>query len=306
MIEITGASRWYGQVIGINDVTCAIPTGLTALLGQNGAGKSTLIKLVTGQLRPTTGGVTVFGSNPFANADVLKRIGYCPETDSFYEEMTGREFVTLMGRLSGIPHSRLSDAVAKSLEMVHMTDRADTRIAGYSKGMRQRIKIAQAIVHEPELLILDEPLNGLDPLGRRQLMDLMSQYAEAGRAVVVSSHILYEVEQMTQHILLLHRGRLLARGDIREIRSLIDRHPHRIRIETEDARTLGPALLGLDSVLSVRYERHDPHVLELETTTPDKFYTELSEIVLGKNQELTNLSSPDNNLESVFSYLVTG
>ncbi len=306
MIEIAGASRWYGQVIGINDVTCSIPTGLTALLGQNGAGKSTLIKLITGQLKPTTGAVSVFGRNPFACSEVLQNIGYCPETDSFYEEMTGRQFVSLMARLSRVPINDLASAVQYALEQVQMVERADTVIASYSKGMRQRIKVAQAIVHDPKLLILDEPLNGLDPLGRRQLMSLMKDYANKGRAIVVSSHILYEVEQMTQHILLLHRGRLLAKGDIREIRALIDQHPHRIRLETENARKIGPRILELDSVLAVQYDRRDPRVLELETAAPEEFYSQLGDLVLAADQEVSHLSSPDNNLESVFGYLVQG
>lgn len=304
MIEIAGVSRWYGQVIGVNDVTCAIPPGLTALLGQNGAGKSTLIKLITGQLRPTTGTTSVFGSDPFANSGVLKRIGYCPESDSFYEDMTGRQFVSLMGRLSDIPKSSLEDSVDKAIALVHMTERAGTSIASYSKGMRQRIKVAQAIVHEPEILVLDEPLNGLDPVGRRQMMELMQEYTTAGRTVIVSSHILYEVEQMTQHILLLHRGRLLARGDIKEIRSLIDRHPHRIRLEVEEARKLGPELLQLPSVLSVQFDRRNDKAIELETTQPDEFYSQLCEIVVAAKHDVHHLSSPDNNLESVFSYLV--
>ncbi|HET6644792.1 MAG TPA: ABC transporter ATP-binding protein, partial [Fimbriimonadales bacterium] len=231
MIEVRGASRWYGQVIGLNDVTCNFGPGITALLGQNGAGKSTLIKLITGQLRPTTGDVLVDGRIPFANTGVAREIGYCPETDSFYEDMTGRQFVSLMARMSGIPSS--NEAANEAISVVKMTERADTRIAGYSKGMRQRIKLAQAIAHKPKVLILDEPLNGLDPVGRREMQELLTGLGRQGISIIISSHILHEVEQMTHSIVLLHRGRLLAVGDVRDIRGLIDKHPHRIRIEMD-------------------------------------------------------------------------
>lgn len=306
MINVERASRWYGQVIGLNDVTCGFTSGLTALLGQNGAGKSTLIKLITGQLKATTGEVKVLGQNPFANVEVLAQIGYCPETDSFYEDMTGTQFVSLMARMARVP---VKDAMMKSadaIERVGMTARADTKIAGYSKGMRQRIKLAQALVHDPKILILDEPLNGLDPLGRREISDLLKHFAATGRCVVISSHILHEVEQMTNHIVLLHRGRLMAMGDIKEIRSLIDRHPHRVHIEMENPRGFAQKLLGLPSVLSIAFDKRDSNRLELETATPDEFYTSLSELVLHTRVELKEFSSPDNNLEAVFNYLVKG
>jgi ABC-2 type transport system ATP-binding protein len=306
MIRVTGASRWYGQVIGINDVTCEIGGGITALLGQNGAGKSTLIKLVTGQLKPTTGGIAVFDESPFANESVHRRMGYCPETDTFYEDMTGREFVTLMARLSGLPNTGVSERVSLVLEDVGMTERADTRIAGYSKGMRQRIKLAQALAHQPSILVLDEPLNGLDPLGRRHVVDLLKRLAESGVSILISSHILHEVEQMTQNILLLHRGRLLARGDIKEIRSLIDRHPHRVKVRMKNPRSIGPKLLSLASVLSLQYDRDDPHALELETIDPDSFYSAFAEAALESQSEIERFESPDNNLEAVFGYLVKG
>jgi ABC-2 type transport system ATP-binding protein len=306
MIELRGASRWYGQVIGINDVSCTIDKGITALLGQNGAGKSTLIKLVTGQLRPTTGEVTVEGELPFANPSVQARLGYCPEGDTFYEDMSGRQFVSLMARMSGVPKGEVRERTAQAIDLVGMSDRADTRLAGYSKGMRQRIKVAQAIVHDPDTLILDEPLNGLDPVGRRQMGDLLRVFADRGKTVLISSHILHEVEQMTRNILLLHRGRLLAQGDVREIRSLIDRHPHRISITMDSPRTIGPKLLALPSVVSLKYDRANTSQLELETTDPERFYTEFADIVLQDRANVQTLYSPDNNLEAVFKYLVKG
>lgn len=310
MITLEHTSRWYGQVIGVNDVSCAIPPGITALLGPNGAGKSTMMKLITGQLRPTTGRVLVLNRAPFANPAVYRRLGYCPEIENSYDDLTGREFVTLMGALSGIPRRDLARRVADSIEQVGMTDRCDRKIGGYSKGMRQRIKVAQGIVHDPDVLILDEPLNGLDPLGRREVTDLLKALAAQGKCVVVSSHILYEVEQMTQDILLMSRGRLMAQGDIYQIRALIDRHPHRIAISTAadrgQGRALARELLGLPYVLSVRFDAPDGARMEIETREPERFYAQFPDIVLENEFAVTGFDSPDNNLEAVFNYLVNG
>lgn len=303
MIELTNASRWYGQVIGLNDVTCQIGPGLTALLGQNGAGKSTLMRLITGQIRPTTGEVRVFGMEPFANPDVYRKLGYCPEIDNFYEHYTGRDFVRFLARLDGMTSSEAKDRTEEVLAMVGMTDRAHRKIQGYSKGMRQRIKLAQAMLHDPEIILLDEPLNGLDPVGRREIIDILGGLAEGGKCIVVSSHILFEVEQMTRSLLLLHRGRLLATGDLRVIRSLIDKHPHKIRMETDDPRGAAAMLAPLPNVVSIGFDRSGD-ALQLEVRDPDTFYDALGSLVLERGLHVRSFSSPDNNLESVFKYLV--
>lgn len=304
MIHLEHASRWYGQVIGINDITCDVPPGLTALLGPNGAGKSTLIKLVSGQLKPTTGRVTVLGQRPFANTQVFRRLGYCPEGESLYDDLTGREFVSLMASLDGMRGERARQRVKEVIDQVGMTANADRRIGGYSKGMRQRIKLAQAFVHDPEVLILDEPLNGLDPQGRHEISTLIRAMADAGKCVLISSHILYEVEQLTRNILLLYRGRLLAQGDVYHIRSLIDKHPHRIAIHSPHTRRMAESLIRLPHVLSLEFDRRDERRLELETRDPESFYSQFPEIVLGEGFEVEGFESPDNNLESVFRYLV--
>lgn len=304
MIALQRASRWYGQVIGVNDVSCGIGPGITALLGPNGAGKSTMLKLITGQMNPTTGNVTVFGERPFANPRVFKRLGYCPEIENNYDSMTGREFVTLMAAMSGVPGNRLKNQVDSSIDLVGMTANANRKIGGYSKGMRQRIKVAQGIVHDPDVLILDEPLNGLDPVGRREVASLLLLMAQKGKCIVVSSHILYEVEQMTQSIMLMHRGRLLAYGDIQHIRSLIDSHPHRIAINCNDARGLAKRLLDFPYVLSTRFMDDRNEQVEIETRAPDQFYRQFPEMVLDCNFVVSRFDSPDNNLESIFRYLV--
>ncbi len=306
MISLVNASRWYQQVIGINDVTCTIPAGMTALLGPNGAGKSTMLKLITGQLRPTTGRISVLGEAPFANPNVYRKLGYCPEIENNYDDMTGYEFVTLMGAMAGIPKSALKDRVHAVVEQVGMTVNAGRKIGGYSKGMRQRIKVAQGIIHDPDVIVLDEPMNGLDPVGRRELTKVFLDMADAGKCVVVSSHILYEVEAMTSNILLMNRGRLMAQGNVYHIRSLIDSHPHRITITTNDARRLASKTLELPYVLGVKFDNRDPRLMELETHSPHLFYSAFPDIVLEGGFEIDNYESPDNNLEAVFRYLVNG
>jgi ABC-2 type transport system ATP-binding protein len=298
-IRMTNLSRWYGQVIGLNDVTCEIGPGLTALLGMNGAGKSTLLRLVTGQLRPTTGSVEIYGMTPFANPEVYRHLGYCPEIDDFYERYSGRGFVEYLARLSGMTKSEARDRTQHVLEFVGMADRADKKIAGYSKGMRQRIKLAQAMVHDPDIILLDEPLNGLDPVGRREFMGVLGSLGNSGKTILVSSHILFEVEQMTRSLLLLHRGRLLANGDLGVIRSLIDKHPHQVRIEVDDPRRAAELLVGLPNVESLRYDYGD-RALKLEVRNPDSFYDALAELIVEKKIKVNEFSSPDNNLESVF------
>jgi ABC-2 type transport system ATP-binding protein len=305
MIEITNASRWYGQIIGVNDVTCTIGPGITALLGMNGAGKSTLLRLITGQLQPTTGDVKVFGQQPFGNPDVFKHLGYCPEIDNFYEYMSGREFVKYMARLSGMPASEAKSKTDEMIAMVGMSDRADKKIKGYSKGMRQRIKLAQAMVHNPDIILLDEPLNGLDPVGRHEFLGVLGHLASIGKTILVSSHILYEVEQMTHSILLLHRGRLLATGDLGVIRDLIDKYPHKVRIETTEPRKVAARLTEMANVVSAKIDEKNLEV-ELEVRDPNVFYASLSALVLEQNMPILSFSSPDNNLESVFQYLVEG
>jgi ABC-2 type transport system ATP-binding protein len=303
-IQLERASRWYGQVIGLNDVSCKIGPGVTALLGMNGAGKTTMMRLVTGQMRETTGSVKIFGEEPFANPNVYKRLGYCPEVDNFYEHMTGREFVHHLARLDGFTASQAKDQTERVLHLVGMTDRAGKKIAGYSKGMRQRIKLAQAMLHDPEIILLDEPLNGLDPVGRRELIDALKAFAEAGKTVLVSSHILFEVEQMTRSILLLHRGRLLASGDLSVIRSFIDKYPHRIRIESSEPRRVAERLMSLPYVISAQIDPRN-NGLEIQTKQPNEFYDFLPTLILDEGIAIDGYSSPDNNLESIFKYLVT-
>jgi ABC-2 type transport system ATP-binding protein len=303
-IQFERASRWYGQVIGLNDVSCSIGPGVTALLGMNGAGKTTMMRLATGQIRETTGSVKIFGEEPFANPRVYKRLGYCPEVDNFYEHFTGRQFVTHLARLTGFSAGEAKIQTERVLNLVGMSDRANGKIAGYSKGMRQRIKLGQAMLHDPDIIMLDEPLNGLDPVGRREFIDALKSFAAAGKTVLVSSHILFEVEQMTNSILLLHRGRLLASGDLSVIRSFIDKYPHRIRIESTEPRRVAERLIRLPYVISAQIDPRN-NGLEIQTKEPNQFYDYLPQLILDEGIAIDGFSSPDNNLESIFKYLVT-
>ena len=295
-------SKWYGQVIGLNDVTVAIPPGISGLLGPNGAGKSTLLKLVTGQLKPSQGGVQVLGERIWGNPGAYRRIGYCPDHDAFYERMTGRDWLTALLGLSGFEGDRAAGAAARALDTVGLAPAADRKIGGYSKGMRQRIKLAQAIAHDPELLVLDEPLAGLDPIGRRRVIDVIKAWGRDGRSVVVSSHVLHEIELMTSNILLLHNGRILAEGNVHQIRDLIDEHPHTVRITADDPRRLARHLLGYSHVIAMQLQ--DGAVVA-QTNRPDAFYTQLTALAAGDEAgAVGEVTSPDDNLQAVFSYLV--
>jgi ABC-2 type transport system ATP-binding protein len=303
VVEFDAVSKWYGNVIGVNNLTFQVPAGVTGLLGPNGAGKSTLLQLATGQLRPSKGAVRVLGRPAWNNPALNRAIGLCPEQDAFYEWMTGRDFVTTCARLSGLPRAEAADRAAGALELVGMTPNADRAVRGYSKGMRQRTKIAQALVHDPEVLFLDEPLTGTDPVARRDLMDVIRHLGQAGKSVLVSSHVLHEVQAMTPHIILLHRGRLVAEGQVREIRELIDRHPHKIVLVADAYRALAARLVTFDDVEGLKVLAADRAVM-VETRTPDAFYTRLPSLALADGTAIWEVYSEDDNLEAVFKYLV--
>jgi ABC-2 type transport system ATP-binding protein len=295
-------SKWYGQVIGLNDVSVTVGPGITGLLGPNGAGKSTLMKLITGQLKPSKGDVKVLGESIWGNPALFARIGFCPEQDAFYERMTGIEWVTALVRLNGLDDKAAKIAAERALTAVDLMDAANKKIGAYSKGMRQRVKLAQAIVHDPELLILDEPLSGMDPLGRRKTIRMIREWAKQGKSVIVSSHILHEIESMTPSILLINNGRILAEGNVHQIRDLIDTHPHSVYVRASDPRGLAREFLTRDDVISMRFE--DSAVV-VETAKPDLFYSRLTELVAaGQSGTVEEVTSPDDNLQAVFKFLV--
>jgi ABC-2 type transport system ATP-binding protein len=302
LVQTEHVSKWYGQVSGLNDVSVSIPPGITGLLGPNGAGKSTFMKLMTGQLKPSQGTIRVLGEAIWGNPPVFARIGFCPEQDAFYDRMTGLEWVTALVRLNGLDGADADAAAKRALERVDLMDAAGKKIGAYSKGMRQRVKLAQALVHDPELLILDEPLTGMDPLMRRKTIRLIKDWARAGKHIIVSSHILHEIEAMTSNILLINNGRIVAEGNVHQIRDLIDTHPHTVFVRGADPRALARKFMAEDDVLSLKFE---PGAVIVETSRPDHFYARLTNLAAsGEAGRIDEVQSPDDNLQAVFKYLV--
>jgi len=303
VIAASSLSKWYGNVLGLNDVTLEIEDGITGLLGPNGAGKSTFMKLITGQMKPNIGAVTVRGRKVWNNPDIFPGIGFCPEQDVFYEDVTGWEFVTGLLRFYGYSRAEIEERAARALDIVDLTGAKDRLIRGYSRGMRQRAKFAQAVAHDPDILILDEPLSGLDPLGKRKLIRLIKEFKDQGRTVLVSSHVLPEIEALTSRIVLIHQGKILAQGDISVVRELIDAHPHQISVRSSDPRGLAARFVGDASIQKMTFG-DDGRTLVVETHKRDEFFGRLTDVVLGAAIEVEEISSPDDNLQAVFEYLV--
>jgi ABC-2 type transport system ATP-binding protein len=303
IIDFEGVSKWYGNVIGINKLTLRIPAGVTGLLGPNGAGKSTLLQLATGQLRPSQGTVRVLDQPVWNNPALMRQVGLCPEQDAFWEWMTGFDFVRTCARLSGMGRREADKAAERAMATVGMTENMNRAVRGYSKGMRQRTKLAQALVHEPRVLFLDEPFTGTDPVARHDLIEVIRGLGAAGCSVLVSSHVLYEVQSLTPNIVLLHRGRLVAEGHVRQIRDLIDAHPHRIVLVCDDYRALAARVVGWDDVEGVKVMARDSALL-VETRQPDAFYGRLPALATD-GIPIREVYSEDDNLEAVFKYLVS-
>ncbi|RAL24762.1 hypothetical protein DL240_00700 [Lujinxingia litoralis] len=295
-------SYWYGKVIGVNDISIDIGQGVVGLLGPNGAGKSTLLKCLTGQLRPTTGMATIAGARVWNNPKAFAQLGFVPEQDAFYEDMSGRDFVTHLTRLQGFSRSDAAALAEEAIATVSLTDQAHRRIREYSKGMRQRIKIAQALAHRPKVLFFDEPLTGTDPIGRRTIIDLIQRLGDEGHTVLVSSHILHEVEAMTSDIVLINRGRVLADGNIYRIREMIDEHPHRIYVECDEPRRLASLLSVYADTLELKFTERGFFV---STSDPDQAYSRIAKLSVEHGLALHALTSSDNDLSAVFRYLVS-
>jgi ABC-2 type transport system ATP-binding protein len=301
LIEMSGLSKWYGEVVGLNNVTAVVPPGITGLLGHNGAGKTTLLSLITGQLRPSLGRVTVFGKAPWNNPRLLSSVGFCPEADAFWRGLTGAQFVEFLARANGLRQSRARRAAQRALELVGMSEEQHRRIDTYSRGMRQRVKVAQALAHNPRLLVLDEPLAGTDPVGRAHLMKLFGRLADSGTSVIVSSHILHEIEAMTSNILLIDHGQLVAEGDVSEIREHTEERSRRVLVRTPQSRRLAGLLCRKEYVTAL--EIVDGRMLTLRTPEPSRLFDELPPLLLDNGISCTEIASPDDNLEAIFSYL---
>ncbi len=302
-IEIRGVSKLFGLVRALDEIDLEFEAGITGLLGPNGSGKSTLLKLVTGQLRPDTGEVRVGGRDPFADPQAMTAIGLCPEHDKFYEELSAVEFITALVRLHGFGARESAERARAALVRVDLERVGGKRLREMSRGMRQRVKIAQAIAHDPSVVLLDEPLTGTDPVGRAGLIELVASLGTGGRTVVVSSHVLHEIEAMTSQVVLIRYGRLRARGNIRRLRALLTDRPYRIRVEIADARGLATRLLASAHVRAVSLV--DANTLEITTTALDTACDELPRLAESMGLSITKMVSPDADLESLYGYLVS-
>jgi ABC-2 type transport system ATP-binding protein len=335
-------SKWYGPVIGVNQVTLELRGGITGLVGANGAGKSTLMRLITGHLRPDLGAVTIQGVGAWDSA-AKRLVGYCPDVDAFYEEMSGRQFVEAMARLCGYRRADARALTEWALERVGMADRSDRTLRGYSKGMRQRIKLAQALLHDPPLLVLDEPLSGIDPLGRAEMVTLFRRLAEEGKCLLVSSHELDELEKLTDHVAIMARGRIAATGPVARIRDRLADHPLTIRIDLRksdapsttpglngearfrerrpgegmlprrDHRDLAavllytvPGVVGVELVENEALAKEGVGRLLVRARQPARFFEELNRLVLEEWYDLVHLETLDESTQAVLGYLLKG
>jgi ABC-2 type transport system ATP-binding protein len=323
LLLVERVSKWYGPVIGVNQVTLELRSGITGLVGSNGAGKSTLMRLITGHLRPDLGQVRIRGIDAWSSA-ARRHVGYCPEVDAFYEEMSGQQFVETMARLCGYTRREARQRTAEALELVGMAGRADRRLRGYSKGMRQRIKLAQALLHDPALLVLDEPLSGIDPVGRWEFVNLFRTLADRGKCLLISSHELEELEKLTDHIAIMARGRIAAVGSVAQIRDRLDDHPLTIRVdlrkiegdngqhprEGNRQRELAGALLRLPDVVGVDVveSNGDDSVsgVIVRARNPQRFFQDLTRLVLEEWYEIRHLQTLDDSAQAVLGYLLNG
>ncbi|MGZ6266524.1 MAG: ABC transporter ATP-binding protein [Candidatus Limnocylindrales bacterium] len=298
-IELVNAARWYGNVVAVNDISFALGPGVTGLLGPNGAGKTTLLHMLAGFLAPSAGTVRVLGRSPHRDPSVYRQIGLVPERESVYPFLTGYEYVRFNARLQGMRDAESASRAA--IAQVGLEDAADRPVGTYSKGMRQRVKVAGALVHQPQVLLLDEPFNGMDPRQRLAMMDLLGELANAGRTILFSSHILEEVERVGSEILVMVAGRLAASGDFRAIRALMTDRPHTITIHSSDDRLLATTLIADPAVFAVELR---PNNLSVQTAHLSAFRKVVTQASRAAGVRLTEVVPADESLESVFDYLV--
>jgi ABC-2 type transport system ATP-binding protein len=296
-VTVESVSKWFGQKVAVSDLSCAFGPGLTGLLGPNGAGKTTLLRMVCGLLTPSDGSIEVLGEDPRRTPSVYRDLALVPEEDAVYGYQTAREFVAYSAVLSGIP----AGAVDEAIDAVALGDDADRPISGYSKGMRQRAKVAAALVGSPRILVLDEPLNGTDPVQRLRLIGIFQELGDQGHTVIVSSHVLAEVERMAARVLAIVDGKLAAAGDVAAIRGAMTDIPYRVRITADQPRSMAARLLDHDSVTTVEI---DGDVLHVETTDVARLGSSVPQIAAGDGLRLTGFEPEDESLESVFRYLV--
>ncbi|NNE74190.1 MAG: ABC transporter ATP-binding protein [Acidimicrobiales bacterium] len=302
LIEVDSVSKWFGDLVAVSDVSFSIGPGVTALLGPNGAGKSTMLRMLCGLAAPSSGSVQVLGRNPKTDPSVMRHIGIAPQQEQVFEHLTALEFVTMSARLHGVADPE--QAAAQVLQVVELDPTDPRKLPTYSKGMRQRVKLAQATVHGPSVILLDEPLSGLDPRQRIHMVELFHRMGDEGRCVIVSSHVLEEVERFGSNILVIAQGRLAAQGDFHGIRDLMDDRPRRLQIETDEPRALAGALLAQGFISAV--ELVDTASVVLDTNDVRAFSRAIAPLARDIDANLFEVRSLDESLESVFKYLVGG
>jgi ABC-2 type transport system ATP-binding protein len=302
-IVLRNVSKFYGEVLGVNRVELDLPPGITGLVGPNGAGKSTLMNLICGLLWPTRGTVSVLGLPPSRPEELFHLVGYCTQVDAFPPGVTGRGFIVAYLRVHGYGRGESHERAEAALERVGLSDAAGRRVAAYSKGMRQRVKLAQSIAHDPRVLVLDEPLNGLDPMARAEIIALFGALAAEGRHVIVSSHILHEVDMISDRVVLLNAGYVVAEGAIAGVRAEMSHHPLKVMIRCDRPNQLAARLFEQDSVVEVRL--HDDHGgLLVSTRDPDVFHLRLNRIVLEQGMRVETVAPADEDVQAVYHYLI--
>jgi ABC-2 type transport system ATP-binding protein len=300
-IVLDCVSKWYGNVVAVNEVSLEVRPGVTGLLGPNGAGKTTLLHVMTGQASPSQGEVRVFGERARDNHGLYRRMGVLSEHEAVYGFYTGRQFVEFSARMQGL--SPVAPAVDRAIRMSGLEDAQGRALTTYSRGMRQRMRLAASLVHDPELLVLDEPLNGMDPRQRLEFQDLMQALAQEGRTILISSHVLEEVETLAESILLMVRGKLAAAGDFHAIREKLDERPYKVRIEASDARTLAAGLVAMEEVDSVAVDPDGALIVLSRDVRVLQYY--LPRLARARGVRLRRVEPLDESLESVFSYVVS-
>ncbi|MFN9719417.1 MAG: ABC transporter ATP-binding protein [Planctomycetota bacterium] len=305
MIQFSGVTKLYGRVLGVNDITLELPPGAYGLLGPNGAGKSTLLNLLTGQLVPTRGEVRVLGMNPRNNANLYRRLGFCPGFEGMYSTVSGLDWVTYLLRMQGRKASEARGMAQARLEEVGMAEGMNRPISSYSRGMRQRTKLAQAIAHDPELLILDEPLSGLDPIGRSQMTDILRTWIQRGRSIIIATHVLHEVEALTKSFLLISGGRLLASGTAQEVQELLFKVPMEIVIRCSNGSQLAAMVMEANLAVSAGMSRDAlSDVLTLTTRNALQLSQKIAGWVQQSDLRIYEIRSADDSLQSLFNSLM--
>ena len=303
-LTFDNVSKFYGEVLGVNRVDLAIPPGITSLVGPNGSGKTTIMNLMTGLLRPSQGEIRILGVRPDNPERLFQHVGYCTQFDSFPRGTNGRQFLYNYLRVHGQTHAEATRLTEKAIERVGLGDAANRRVAGYSKGMRQRIKLAQAICHEPTVLILDEPLNGLDPMARAEMIDLFREIAASGQHVVISSHILHEVDLISDEVVLMNEGYVVAEGDIQGVRTEVSGKPLQILVRCDKPSLLAAKVFEQDNVVEARVHE-DGGGLLISTKDADSFLVAFNRIVLDNDLHVQSVTPADADVHAVYQYLIT-